>query len=152
MPSVIISDTSCLIILSKIDELFILEKLFGNVIITPEVAEEFGDKLPNWIKVQKAKDQISQRLINSSLDLGEASSIALAIEFEEPLLILDDLKARNFADNLRLSYTGTFGILLDAKKNKIIDNIKESLNQIEKTDFRLSKKLIDFVLELANEK
>ena len=56
MPNVIISDTSCLIILSKIDKLFILNKLFGNVIITPEIAKEFGDKLPNWIKIQKAKE------------------------------------------------------------------------------------------------
>ncbi len=152
MPNVIISDTSCLIILSKIDKLFVLKKLFGNVKITPEVAEEFGGKLPGWIKVQKAKDQKSQVLINSSLDLGEASSIALAIEFDEPLLILDDLKARNFAESLRLSYTGTIGVLLDAKKNEIIGNIKESLNQIQKTDFRLSNKLIDIVLELAKEK
>jgi predicted nucleic acid-binding protein len=152
MPNVIISDTSCLIILSKINKLFILEKLFGNLIITPEVEIEFGGELPNWIRVQKAKDQTSQTLINSSLDLGEASSIALAIEFENPLLILDDLKARNFAESLRLSYTGTFGVLLDAKKRKIIDNVKDSLTQIEKTDFSLSKKLTDYVLALASEK
>lgn len=152
MPSVIISDTSCLIILSKIDKLFILEKLFGKIIVTPEVADEFGDKLPSWIKIQGAENLEIQKLINSSVDLGESSSIALAIEFEKPLLILDDLKARNFAESLKISYTGTFGVILDAKKYRIINNVKELLNQIQSTDFRMSKNLVRAVLELANEK
>ncbi len=41
MHKTIISDTSCLILLDKIGELEILNKLFGTIIITPEVLEEF---------------------------------------------------------------------------------------------------------------
>ena len=119
--------------------------------ITPEVADEFGEYIPDWIEIRSAKHQSSQTLINSSIDLGEASSIALATEFKSPLLILDDIKARNFAESLKLSYTGTIGVLLDAKKKKIIPSLKEILDQIEKTDFRLSKSLIDHVLKLAGE-
>ncbi len=48
---VIISDTSCLIILRNIELLNILHDLFGEIIITPQVREEFGDKLPAWIKI-----------------------------------------------------------------------------------------------------
>ncbi len=151
MQRVIISDTSCLVILSKINKLHILNKLFGSLMITQEVADEFGEYLPDWIEIRSAKYQSSQILINSSIDLGEASSIALATEFKSPLIILDDLKARNFAESLKLSYTGTIGILLNAKKKKIIPNLKEILDQIEKTDFRLSKSLIDHVLMLAGE-
>jgi len=80
MPRVIISDTSCLIILSKIDKLYILNKLYGTLVITPEVANEFGEKLPSWIKVQNPTNLEIQKLINSSIDLCEASSIALALE------------------------------------------------------------------------
>jgi predicted nucleic acid-binding protein len=46
MPSAILSDTSCLILLEKIGELEVLHELFGTIITTPEVAAEFGLPLP----------------------------------------------------------------------------------------------------------
>jgi predicted nucleic acid-binding protein len=49
MHNIIISDTSCLIIFSKIGQLEILQKVYDNVITTPEVAEEFSEDLPDWI-------------------------------------------------------------------------------------------------------
>lgn len=151
MQRIIIADTSCLVILSKINKLHILNELFGKIVITPEVASEFGEEIPDWIEIRNTKDQSSQTLIKSSIDLGEASSIALALEFTNPLLILDDLKARNFAESLELTITGTIGVLLNAKMKKIIPDMKTVLNQIEKTDFRLSKSLIDQVLNLSGE-
>jgi predicted nucleic acid-binding protein len=42
MPRTIISDTSCLIVLSKINELELLYKVYGQIITTPEIAQEFG--------------------------------------------------------------------------------------------------------------
>jgi predicted nucleic acid-binding protein len=93
-----------------------------------------------------------QALVNVSLDLGESSAIALAIEYKEPLLILDDLKARNFAESLNIPYTGTIGILLNAQKKEIIKNLKEVLSLIKRTDFRLSEELIDLALKLSGEK
>lgn len=62
MQRLIISDTSCLVILSKINKLHILHNLFGNIIITPEVADEFGEHIPDWIEIRSAKDQTSQIL------------------------------------------------------------------------------------------
>ena len=38
MPKIVISDTSCLILLNKIDELNLLSKLYNSVVITPEIA------------------------------------------------------------------------------------------------------------------
>ena len=71
MPNVIISDSSCLILLIKIEKLHILEELYGNVLITPEVSEEIGEPLPDWIKMQKARDLKYQALIAATLDIGE---------------------------------------------------------------------------------
>ena len=45
MQPVIISDTSCLILLDKIQELNLLRKLYGQIITTQIVAEEFGGQL-----------------------------------------------------------------------------------------------------------
>ena len=53
---IIISDTSCLILLSKIDELTLLSKLSKNIFITPTVQKEFGSNLPSWIQIKKPKD------------------------------------------------------------------------------------------------
>ncbi|MCL2348661.1 MAG: hypothetical protein FWC50_10430 [Planctomycetaceae bacterium] len=49
---VVISDASCLIALERIHALPILFQLFGKVIVTEEVAAEYGLKLPDWIEVR----------------------------------------------------------------------------------------------------
>ncbi len=152
MPNVIISDSSCIILLIKIGKLHILQELYGRVLITPEISEEIGEPLPNWIRVERARDLKYQTLIATTLDVGESSAIALASEYETPLLILDDFKARNFAESLGVPYTGTIGVLLDARKSGIIGNLGEIIALIEQTNFRLSKELKDLALRLAGEK
>jgi len=52
MPSIVISDTSCLILFHKIGQLGLLQKIYDNIITTPEVAEEYSEKLPAWIKIE----------------------------------------------------------------------------------------------------
>jgi predicted nucleic acid-binding protein len=44
--TVVITDTSCLIILEKIALLTILHQLFNVVLTTPEIAGEYGLPLP----------------------------------------------------------------------------------------------------------
>ena len=92
MHKAIISDTSCIILLDKIEELDILNKLFGTIITTREVAEEFWEPLPLWFELRQPTDKNYQSIIEASFDKGEASAIALAIELEDCLLIIDDLK------------------------------------------------------------
>lgn len=47
-----ISNTSCLIVLDNIGLLDILKKLYSKIVITQEVAEEFGKNLPDWIEIK----------------------------------------------------------------------------------------------------
>jgi len=95
MQKVIISDTSCLILLQNIGELEILHKLFGTITTTKEVAIEFGLPLPDWISINSAQNKKYQSIIESVVDIGEASAIALAVECDESLLIINDLKQGN---------------------------------------------------------
>jgi predicted nucleic acid-binding protein len=53
MPKVIISDTSCLIILNKIGELDLLRHLYKTVTISQDILLEYGEHLPDWIEVQQ---------------------------------------------------------------------------------------------------
>ena len=151
MHRIIISDTSILIIFHKIKELDILRKVYGTVITTPEIAEEFGEKLPEWIKIQSVSDKKYQELIETQVDLGEASVIALAKEYDDALLLLDDLKARKLAARLNLKITGTFGIIHKAKQMEIISKVKPLINKLLETDFRISDKIITEILTLNNE-
>ena len=97
MPKAIISDASCIILPDKIGELKILNKLFGAIIATSEVAKEFGQALPSRFEIRDPKDKNYQTIIEVSLDKGKPSAIALAIELDDCLFIIDDLKGRRFA-------------------------------------------------------
>ncbi len=151
MSSVIVSDTSCLILLDKLGKLDLLESLFDKVIITQIIAAEFNKPLPSWMHVENIQDNVYQKILQAHIDVGEASALALGLQIEEALLVLDDLKARNYAKRLGLRYTGTLGILIEAKHVGLIKEIRPLLNQIEKTDFRLSEELIRKVLRIAHE-
>jgi predicted nucleic acid-binding protein len=96
----VISNTSCLIALSNIGRLTILRDLYDSIMVTPEVSAEFAETLPGWISVTPVGDSAKTKLIHGTLDLGESSSIALAMESENTLLILDDGKARRFAKSM----------------------------------------------------
>ena len=147
----IISDTSCFIALSNIGELDLLRLLYGGITTTPDIAQEFGEPLPDWVEIVAVSDKTKQRLLEVQIDKGEASAIALALEIENPLLILDDYKARKLADNLKLNHTGTIGVILAAKRKGVISNIKPFLKKIKQTNFRISPELEHQALIEANE-
>ncbi len=61
MRKIIISDTSTLILFNKIDEMSILQGVYKELITTPEVAEEFGEDLPSWIKIVPVSNKEYQK-------------------------------------------------------------------------------------------
>ena len=63
MHKTIISDTSCLIILTNIGELDLLKRVYGQIITTSDIEKEFGEKLPDWIMIENVKDQSTQRIL-----------------------------------------------------------------------------------------
>lgn len=152
MPEVVISDTSCLILLKKIDELELLNLCYKNVLVTDVIAREFGEPLPDWVLVKKVQDQNVQAALHQLVDLGEASAFALALETPHSVLIVDDRTARKVAKSLNLKATGTLGVLIQAKKRGLIASVRPILVKIAATDFRISQKIIDSVLALAGEK
>lgn len=151
MQKIIICDTSCLILLQKINELEILHLHFGMLLTTIEVAIEFGEVLPDWISTQQPSTVNYNLLFETKLGKGESSAIALASEFSDCLLIIDDLKARKTAQKLGLKVIGTLGLLVDAKLKGNIPSIKPFLEKIKQTNFRISNQLENLLLDFANE-
>jgi predicted nucleic acid-binding protein len=151
MQKVIISDTSCIILLDKIGELNLLNRLFGQITVTQEIAEEFKNELPDWFKIEQPANKTYQKILEASLDRGEASAIAYAIEQTDCLLIIDDYKGRKYAEQLGLKITGTLGVIIDAKLNGHINSVRPLLDKIKRTDFRLTNDLERRTLEKSNE-
>ena len=65
------------------------------------------------------------------------------------ILILDDKKARSIARRLGLKIIGTMGILVLAKKQKLIDDIETEINRLLQTSFYLSRDVITKALEIS---
>jgi predicted nucleic acid-binding protein len=151
MQKVIIADTSCLILLDKIGELELLNKLFGQIVVTREIANEFRKELPDWFSIEEPTNKTYQKILEASLDKGEASAIAFAIEQADCLLVMDDYKGRKYAEQLGIKITGTLGVIIDAKLSGHIASVKPLLENIKKTDFRLTADLEKKTLEKSNE-
>lgn len=148
---VIISDTTILIALDKIDSLNLLEQLYESIIITPEVKDEFGEPLPNWIKTEEVSDKSKVKLLGLELDLGESSAIALALENQNSLLIIDEKKGRKIAKAMGIDVTGTLGILVKAKNKGIIEKVSPVLDKLEASNFRISPTLRALIIKQVGE-
>lgn len=148
---IVVSNTSPLIVLSNIGEFEILHRLFNKIIIPEGVAEEFGDSVPEWIEIRGVKNRILVDLLREKLHRGEAETIALAIELDADLVIIDDKAARNTAQSLGLRVTGTVGLILLAKRRGYYDEIKPVIEKLVKKGFRLSKEIIENILREAGE-
>ena len=133
----VIVDTSCLLVFSHINRFSLLQELCPQLITTPEVAGEFKANLPQWIRIVSVQNTAITKSINALLGLGESSVIALALETRNPLIILDDKRARVYAKNLGLDYIGVIGLLRIGYKKGIIRDIDNILAELRDNHFYL---------------
>lgn len=129
----------------------LLRKVYDSITTTPEIAQEFSEDLPDWIIIECVKDKKYQASLETQIDLGEASAIALAKELEFPLLLLDDLKARKLAAKLNLKFTGTLGVIHKAKQIGAIEKVKPLIDKLQATNFRISANIVNELLKRNNE-
>jgi len=146
MGKVVISDASCLIVLSKIGQLELLHQVFGEVIVPQAVAEEYGQILPAWIVVRTPTQSSLVLILEETLDVGESNAIALAVEMGDCYLILDDQKARKMAASMKIDFTGTLGVIISAKQRGILSSVRPVFEKIIATDFRVSNVMIEQIL------
>jgi len=139
---IIIADTSFLISLSKIGEIELLRKLFNKVSITSTIAMEFNSELPIWIEVIDNQSDKKIKLLEQDLDKGESSAIALALELDNPLLIIDDLKARKLSKKLQINFIGTIAVLIKSIELGFIKDKRKLIEKIRSTNFHFSDELL----------
>lgn len=160
MPEVI-ADTSPIQYLYQIGLLDVLNVLYGQITIPEAVAGELnvgrahGLSLPDvpsisWMTVKRPQGQALLPLV-PDLGPGEREAIALAIETNDSLLILDDALARKHAQLLGVAMTGTLGVLLKAKQTGHLKAVESALDHLEALGFYLDATTRSAVLKLAQE-
>lgn len=153
MTRVVVSNSSPLIGLTQIQQLDLLENLFGNILIPPAVANEIAQsvKLPSWIVITTLTQPVATRILATALGPGESEAISLALEIGADMVILDDRAARRLAQSLRLNVIGILGILLAAKNRKLITTLRPHLDSLIKYNFHLAPELYQKILTDAGE-
>lgn len=149
MSKTVIADSSCLIGLCKINKLFILEKIFGSILIPEAVYHEVvikgkgrpgAEEVKNsdWIEQRKIMNTLAVKALRMGLGPGESEAIILADECKADFLILDDLKARQTAEELGLTVVGTVALLKKAWEKNMIQSFETALADLENVGFRFS--------------
>ncbi len=150
-PEIIIADASCIIILYETRLLELLEKLYFTVTITSPVAKEIKITPPSWMKIADPSDSKLFSKLLAELDAGEASSIALAAEHENSLLIIDEKDGRKIAAELQIQIIGTLAVLFEAKQRGILPSFKAAVFKLTEKGFRASPQLIQKFLNQSGE-
>ena len=160
---IIVSDTSPVSNLLLIGRLELLRDLYQSVIVPKSVDEEirllnqFGKDISkyenaDWINVLTPKDQAKTNFFKNILDPGEAEALAIALEVNCDLLLIDERIGTKVAHENGLKTLGLVGVLVKAKEEKLIPHIRPILEELRLTaGFWLADKFIDRVLSEVGE-
>ncbi len=135
---IVVSDTSPISNLLLIGKLEILQQLFHTVIICESVNSEIlqleqtnknisAYKFADWITIKQIKSSGKKSELLQFLDEGEAESIALSLEINCNLLLIDERIGSRIAKAEGLTTIGLVGVLILAKKKNVIPLIKPVL-------------------------
>ncbi|CAD7778167.1 hypothetical protein BLFGPEAP_01895 [Candidatus Methanoperedenaceae archaeon GB50] len=155
-------NTSPLIFLARLGYLEKTLSLFQMVAIPKKVIKEISvkDDEANE-KVLKIKNHSNvnfglatklvklYKALNERLGQGESEAIALAVELNADVVILDDFAARKAAMELGLKVKGTLGIIKKLlEENKIkIEDINKLYETLKKIGFRVRREIFKNIFE-----
>jgi uncharacterized protein len=160
---IVVSNTSPIFYLSTIGQLDLLRQLYNEIVIPTAVFNEIthvgntdasAKAVPtlSWIKIQAATDRGFVDTLKAGLDPGEAEAIALAVELNADRLLMDERLGRSAAMQVGLQVTGVLGILIAAKRNNFIQDVKPLLDTLmEQVGFWIDARLYAEVLQAVDE-
>lgn len=160
---IVVCDTTAISSLIFINQINILNKLFGEILIPNEVyielkqgnfqidIDEIIDK-KIFIKVQHVQNRAAVNKLLNQLDIGEASAIVLAKEKHATLLIMDERKGYAIASYYGLNCIGTLGILIEAYKQDLIHDFPQVISDLKsKAKFWISTSVENRILEILKD-
>ena len=161
MRKVVVNSTP-LIVLCNVGKLDILKQLYKEIYIPEAVFREVTEKedsacqmvksLTDWIHVVRITDQSEKKMYQAKLHDGEVEVMILAQEGKmADVVIIDDNAAKKTAKYLGLPVTGTMGVLLKAKREGVISEIRPILEAVKSNGFFISQGLETLILKEAGE-
>ena len=159
---IVVSDTTPLISLLKIDHLDLLEKLFGQVLIPKAVFDELtvderyeleADQIrrKEFIIVKAVQNSESASLLKraTGLDMGESEAIVLTDEMNADVLLMDEAKGRTVSFQMGFKVMGTIGVLMAAYEEKELtaDEIKKCVEGLQNAGRHISQKHYQMLLD-----
>lgn len=157
----VVSNTSPITNLAAIAHLDLLYSLYGKILIPQAVYQELiSFNVPGTIEVQtlpwiETRMVVNPKLVTQlelELDPGEAAAIALAVEQQASLLLLDERKGVQIAHTHHLRVQGVLGVLLRAKAQGLISSVRPLLDAlVNEAGFWVTDHLYERILQIAQE-
>ena len=152
----IIGDSSALVALSVMGRLDLLEIIFGEIYVPQAVYDEVAvSSKPEGVTLKKF---LKDKIVNAELDiskiglgLGELEAISLYKTMNAKFLLIDDKRAKKFAELNGVNVIGSIGVILLAKELGKVKSIRTDLEKLLKSNVFVSKHLIEKVLMRAGE-
>ncbi len=159
---IVVSDTTPLISLLKIDRIGLLEKLFGQVLIPQAVFDELtaderfkleADQIrqKQFIMVKAVRNPESANILKraTGLDQGESEAIILTDELDADVLLMDEAKGRAVSFQMGFKIMGTIGILMGAYEEGELtaDEVRECVEGLQRSGRHISQKHYRMLLE-----
>lgn len=139
---IVVTNTSPLLNLAAIGEARLLPALFGRL-TAPNMGREEIDSLrlrdqrfrsadiADAANFSAVSDSSRVTLLSLHLDPGEAEAVALALEVQADLILLDERRATRAARQLGLKTLGLLGVLLLAKRKGLVKEVRPLLDRLE---------------------
>lgn len=152
-----------LAIFSEFNKLFLLNHVYGTLIIPFEVLNElknlskFGFDATEifsqpWIEIKETFSTHKFYSKKGNVHLGKTAAISLALELHAHYILIDDRMGQLVALRQNLHPIGTLGTLKLAKEKGIITLAKDILDEIiASSNYWLSKKVYSEFLQSCNE-
>lgn len=135
-------------------KIIIPKAVYDELIINIDYQDEIDIiKRCTFIQIENVEENLSVVLLQRELklDRGESEAIVLAKNINADLIIIDERKARRIAKDVGLKVTGTLGILVEAKQQGLIKELKSLLDELMDNNIRISRKLYMEILNLVEE-
>jgi predicted nucleic acid-binding protein len=145
-----VSDSSPLIALSSIGCLDLLPQLFYTVHISAQVYAEVvtsGAGRPgvelvaqaSWIKVTSVQSMadLERRIGETGLGSGEVSAVQLARELGVAVVLIDERRARRYAEEKGLTALGCIGILEALHRKGALLDLRSAYARLREQKFRI---------------
>jgi predicted nucleic acid-binding protein len=159
---IVVSDASPLRALFHLQLLSICKELYGTILVPETVRQELNQPTtvcpafeitahPGF-EARTPRSHPADHGVPSDLDAGETQAITLALELRADLVLMDERKGTAAARHLGLATVGVIGVLLEAKRKNLIQNVMPCVNRlVDELKFFVSPALRQKLAVLANE-